>query len=121
MAKNGVFRETSIHRPLEGIYIVDSFSNKGAFMENVLIGVGDFPCVRIDACVAAKEPDEPGSPGARQTHAHARLHNAVPRGDNPALWIELRTVQGMGHRSDKLPGRIARKLGIGVESDDILD
>ena len=71
--------------------------------------------------VAGKQPDKPGTAGARQTHAHARLQDAVAFGDNPAHGIELRPVQRMGHRADELAGGIARQLGVGVERDDIFD
>jgi hypothetical protein len=97
------------------------FADKRAFLENILIHVGHFPRVRINARVAGKKPDEPRSPGAGQTHAHARLQNAVAFGDNPARGVEHRTVQRMGHRADELPGGFARQLGVGVERDDILD
>ena len=121
MAEHGILREASLHGALESIHIVNSFSDKRTFLENILVHVGNGPRVRIDARIAGENPDKPGSPGARQTHADARLQDAIAFGDNPARAIEHRTVQRMGHRAHKLAGGIARQLSVGVERDDILD
>ncbi len=121
MTQDLVLREASVHGSLEGIHLVNPFSNERAFLENILIHVGNRPRVRINARVAREQPDEPGSSGARQTHAHPRLQNAVAFGNNSAHGIEPRPVQRMRQRSDKLTGGIARQLGVGVERDDIFD
>jgi hypothetical protein len=105
VAEDGVLREAPVHGPLEGIHIVDAFADERAFLENILIHVGHFPRVGIDARVAGKQPDEPGSPGARQAHAHARLQDAVAFGDDPAHRIELRTVQADGPSCRRAVGR----------------
>jgi hypothetical protein len=53
------------------------FADERAFLEHVLVHVGHFTRIRIDARVASKEPDEPGTAGARQADADARLQDAV--------------------------------------------
>ena len=121
MAENGVLREASIHRLAEGVHIVNSFPDKRAFQEYILIHVGHLPRVWINARITRKKPHEPRSPGAGQTHSDARLHNAVTLGHNPARDVEPRTVQWMRHCSDQRARGIAWELGVGVERDDIFD
>src|ERR1035441_5501969 len=102
MTKNGVLRKASGHGTLEGIHIVNAFADKRAFAENILIHVGHFPRVRINARIAGKQPDKPRTSGAGQTHADARLENAVAFANNPTRVVEHRTVRRMGHRADEL-------------------
>ena len=92
VTQNGVFRKTSVHGSLERVHIVNSFSDKRAFLENILIHVGDFSCVRINTGIACKKPNEPRTPGARQTHSDAGLQNAVAFGDDPSYGVEFRAV-----------------------------
>ena len=120
MAEHGVFRAPAVHGPLESIHIVDTLADERAFLKNILIHIGHLPGVGIDPRLAGEQPDKPGSPGARQTHAHARLQNAVAFGDDPARRVELRTVQRMGHGGHEPAGGVAGELGVGVERDDIL-
>ena len=121
VAENCIFRKATLHGTLEGIHVVDSFSDEGAFLENILVHVGDLPGVWINASVAGEKPDEPGSSGARQTDPDAWLQNAVTFFDNPVRCIEHRPVQRMGHRPDELPGGVTRQLGVGVERDHVFD
>ena len=121
VAEHGVLGEASLHGPLERIHVVDSFSDERAFPKDILIHVGHFPRVGIDARITGEKSHEPGTSGARQAHADSRLQDAVAFVDNLARGIEHRAVQRMGHRAHELPGSLTRELGVGVERDDILD
>ena len=121
VAENGVLRKASGHGSLEGVHIVNSFADERAFLEKILIHVGHLPRVRIDAGLAGEKPGEPGSPGAGQTDAHARLQNAVAFDDTSVLGIELADDSTDGPSCRPAAGGIARHLGVGVERDDILD
>src|SRR5205085_9644020 len=55
VTQHSVFRETTGQGPLEGIYVVNSFADKRAFAENILIHVGHRPRIRIDSRVARKK------------------------------------------------------------------
>ena len=57
---------------------------------------------------------------ARQTYSHARLEDAVPRADALFVFVIQGTIQRVRHGSDKLTGRIARQLCIGIKCDYIL-
>jgi hypothetical protein len=54
VAENGVLRETSGHGALEGVHIVNALCRYTSLPENILIHVGHFPRVGIDARVAGK-------------------------------------------------------------------
>ena len=69
MAENGILREASGHSSREGVHIVDTLSDEGTFMEDILIHVGNRPRVGIDSDVAGKKPDKPGSSSVRQANA----------------------------------------------------
>ena len=119
VAQDGVFRKAPLHGPLEGIHIIDPLADERTFPENILIHIRNLPRVRINSGVPGKQPDKPGPPGARQAHAHARLHDAVAFGDNPARLVKHGSVQGMRHRADQPARGIPRQLRVGVEGDDI--
>ena len=121
VAEHGVFRKASVHRGLERIHLIDSLADESAFLKEVLIDIGHRPGVGIDARIARKQADKPGPPGTRQAHSHAGLENAVAFDHNPALGIEYRMVQRMGHGAHQSSGGVTRQLGVGIERDDIFD
>ena len=121
MAEDAVLRETSADGLLEGIDIVDPLADVRALSEKVLIHIGNGPSIRIDARLGGEKPGEPRLTSAGQTHAHARLENAVAFDDASELRIETRTIQRMGHRADQLTCRVARQLRISVERNDEFD
>jgi len=121
VAEDGVFREAALHGTPEGIHIVNALADEGALLEQILIDVGNRPCVGIDARFAGKQPHKPRPPGAWQAHPDARLQDAVAFRDDAAGGIKHGAVERMGHGSDQFPGGIAWQLGIGVQRDDVLD
>ena len=121
MAENRVVRKAPRHRPLERVHVIDPLADEGSLLKNVLIDIRYRLSVGIDAHVARKEAHEPGAPCARQPHADARLKNTVALGDDARRGVELRLVQGVSDRADELKSRLSRKLGVGVEGNDILD
>ena len=56
VAEHAVLRETAGHGLLECIDVVDSFPNKGAFAEQILVHIGNRARVGIDPDVAGKDP-----------------------------------------------------------------
>jgi hypothetical protein len=56
MAQNSIIGKTTANRLFEGIDVVNSLSHERAFVEQVLINVGDDTCVGIDAGLAAEKP-----------------------------------------------------------------
>jgi hypothetical protein len=63
VAEHGVLRKASVQGALKGIHIVDAFADKRAFLEDILIHIGHRAGVGINAGVAGKQPDEPGTSG----------------------------------------------------------
>ena len=102
---------------LEGVYIVDAFANEGALIEEILIEIGDNPCVGIDARTTSGDPAKPRSPRARQAHAHPWLEDAVPRHNPGQRGMEQRSIEDVCHRANHLTGSVTREISIGVERD----
>ena len=55
VTQHSVLREAPGQGPLEGIYVVNSFADKRAFAENILIYVGHRPGIGIDSRVAREK------------------------------------------------------------------
>ena len=120
MAENPVFGEAPVERPLEGIDLIDALADERAFLEQVLVNIGDGVRIRIDARITPPESRIPRPVRAGQAHGHTGLQDAVPLTDTLLVLVEPRPVQGVRHGSHQLPGRVAGQLRIGVQGDHVL-
>ncbi len=116
-----VFSGKSPQRLREGVHVVDALADERPFAEQILVDVRNDARVGVDARVAREQAHEPGSAGARQADADARLQDAVAVDDAAAGRIEHRPIERVGHRPDHFARRIARQLRVGVERDDVAD
>src|SRR5581483_1889691 len=119
VAENAVFRKTSAQCPLEGIHVIDSLTNKRTFAESILIYVRHSACVRINAYFSAPEPRIMGMTCAGQAGGNTWLQDAVAVDRTLPGSVINGLVQRMRHRANKLPNRVARQLGVGIESNDV--
>ncbi len=85
MAEDAVLGEAPVERLLEGIDIVDALADVGAFLEPVLVDVGDGVGIGVDAGIVAVQARIARAVGAGQTHGDARLQDAVAFGDHLPL------------------------------------
>ena len=120
MAEDPVLGKAPIERPLECIDIVNPFANERALAKQVLVHIGHGARIRVDARFTPPEPRIPRSVRGRQAHRHPWLQDAVSLGDALLVFVVVRPIQRVRHGTDKLPRRIARQLGIRIESDDVL-
>src|SRR5688500_11588623 len=103
MAEDAILRQTSAERAPERVHIVNSFADKRAFFEHVLVHIGDRVGVGVNARITSKEPCVWRLAGAGQTDADTRLQNAIPMGHASAFVIIMRSVQGVSESTDKFP------------------
>ena len=120
VAEDPVVGKTPAQRPFEGINIVDALADERAFAEQVLVNIGNGARVRIDAELAGAHARIPRPARAGQAYRHPWLKNAVPRHDSLLAFVVARTIEWVRHGAYKLPGRIARQLGVGVQGDHVL-
>ena len=75
-----IFGELASDGALESIDVVNSFADEGAFLEDILVDVGDGAGVGIDAGLAGEKLGEARSTGAGHADADARLEDGcIPR------------------------------------------
>ena len=120
VAEDLVFGEALLHRDGEGIDVVDPFADERAFVEHVLIDVGDRARVRVNSRLTGAELYEQRWTLLFQADRDAWLQDAIALGDDFSLLINLSTIENVRERSDKLPCGIAREQRVGVERDDEL-
>ena len=88
MAQNAVFRKAPIERCLEGVYVVNAFSDERSFAEDVLIQVGNRARIGVDARVAAVHARVARPVGPRQAWRYARLKDTVALVDDLPSAVE---------------------------------
>ena len=120
MTEDLILGKTPIERLLEDIHIVDSLADERAFLEPILINVGDGVRIRIDAGVAPVQSRIPRPVGAGQAHGHAGLQDAVTLADPLPALVVARPIQRVRHGAHQLPRRIAWQLGVSVQGNDVL-
>ena len=121
VAEDPVLGEPSLEGLLERIDVVDPLADEGAFVEHVLVHIGDGARVRVDSRFAPEQARISRPVRARQAVGHARLQDAVPLEDALQPLVVPRAVQRVRHGSDELPRRVARQLRIRVEGDHEFD
>src|SRR6185295_16288473 len=107
MTKNPVFGEAPLEGLFERLDVIDPLADERAFLEEVLVDVGDGARIGIDTGLAPEKPRIPGPVRAGEAGGHARLQNAVTL-TNPLLGLVVtRTVQRVRHAAHQMPRRIA--------------
>ncbi len=119
VAENAVFRQPPVDGLPEHVHVINPLADKRPLLEHVLVNVGYGVGVGVDAGLAGEEPCESGPARAGYADANARLKDAVSLGHAPELLVIVRAIQGVSHRSDKLPRRIARELRVAIQRDHI--
>ena len=121
VAEERLFRHAIRERVVKRVDVVDALADVAAFVEQVLIHVGDRRGVRIDADVAGEHLRERRSARALDADLHARLQHAVALRDAPEPRVEPGAVERVGQGSHQPPTRFHRQLRVGVERDHISD
>ncbi len=121
VAQDAVLGQAIAQHVLEGVDLVDALADERAFVEHVLVDVGDGAGVRVDARLAAEQPPVVRSVRGGQARADPRLQDAVAARHHRRLGraAEARRVERVRHRGDELPGGVARQLRVGVERDHV--
>ena len=126
-ALDEVVREESVAREAAVEYLVkdgdfvDAFAGEDAFAEEVLIDVGDGAGVDVEAGFAGVEGRKAGARCGGDADADAWLEDAVSLGDDARAGVDDRLIERVRHGADHAGGGAARKLGVGVERDDVAD
>src|SRR5512139_2730402 len=108
VAEAPVLGTPSLEGLLERIDVVDPLSDEGAFVEHVLVHIGDCARVGVDSRFAPEQSRISRPVRSRQAVGHARLQYAVPLRDALYPLVVPRTVQRVRHGSNELPRRVAR-------------
>ncbi len=120
VAEDPILGEAPTEGLLERIDVVDPLADERAFAEHVLVDVRDGTRVRVDAGLPAVQSRIARAVRTRQADRHARLQDAVALDDAPLRCVVAGMIQRVCHGADELPRRIARKLRIRVQGDDVL-
>ena len=119
VAEQRVGRNAPVERGAEGVDVVDALANVAAFVEEVLIDVGDRGGIRIEADVAGEDLRERRAVGALDAHLDPRLQHAIALGHAAKAGVETWTVERVRQRAHQTARRLHRELRVGVERDDV--
>ena len=75
VAQDPILGKSAAKRALEGVDVVDSLADEGAFAEHILVDIGDGTRIRVDAGLARVQARVPRAIRAGQADAHARLQD----------------------------------------------
>ena len=114
-----ILRDAIVERGVEGIDIVNALADVTALVEQILIHVRDRRRVRIDSNVSGEDFRERRPVGADDVDADTRLQDAVTFRDTTQSLIEPWSVQRVRQRTDEPSAGFERKLGIGIQGDDV--
>jgi hypothetical protein len=114
-----ILRNAVGERSLEGIDVIDAFSDVTAFVKQILIHVRDGCRVRIDAHVSRKDLGERGTAGAHDVDANPRLQDSVAFRDAAQTVVEPRTVQRMRQRPDETAPSFEREMRVRIQRNDV--
>ena len=120
VAQERVVGNAARERGFEHLDIVNPLAAVRAFIEKILVNVGNREGVRIDSRAARKNALENRAVASgRQRCGDARLKNCVTFDDAAELMVEARSIQRMRHLADHPLGRAARQARVGVERDHV--
>ena len=114
-----VFGHAAVERRRERVDVVQALAGEDAFLEQILIDVGDGGGVRVDAGVPGIRPREQRPGGAGHRHADAGLEDAIALGDAAQARVEPRSIQRVGDDADQGLRGVARQPRVGVQRDAI--
>ncbi len=112
-----VFGHAALERRRERVDVVQALAGEDAFLEQILIDVGDGGGVRVDAGVPGIRPREQRPGGAGHRHADAGLEDAIALGDAAQARVEARSIQRVGDDADQGLRGVARQPRVGVQRD----
>ncbi len=121
VAQNPVLGQAAGQGARERVDIVDTLPRERTLLKEILVDVGNRPRIGIDSGFAAEDHGVHGAPRRAQAGDHPGLENRVAARDPLFRPIGAGRVERMRHRLYEQPGRIAGKLGIDVERQDIFD
>ena len=104
----------------EGIDVVDPLADERALAKHILVNIRSHAGVRVDTGLASVQSRMARAVRPRQTDRHARLKDTVALCHPLLHSVVAGTIQGVGHRADKLLSRISWQLRIRVQGNDIL-
>ena len=119
VAENAILGKPVAQGLFERVDIVDSLADERTLVEQILIDIGNRACIGVEAGLAATQLRVARAVGAGQTHRHARLEDAVSVYHAPAGRVVAWPVERVRHGAGKLPCRIARQQGIGIEGNHV--
>jgi len=99
--------------------IVDGLADEDPVAEQVLIKIRDGVRIRVRPPRMGKNGGEARGDRGRKARNHARLNDSVTLDDHAPDRVDDRLVERMRHGFDQAQSRAVRKLGVGVERDDV--
>ena len=120
VGEKSILRDIALERCDERVDVVKALAGKDAFVEEILIRIGNRRGVRIDARVSRVEPREQGAGRAEKRHTDAWLKDAVPLDNPPIARAEHRLIERMHADPDQLARDAPRQPRIAVERDAVL-
>ena len=107
-----ILGHTAVEGRDEGVHVVETLAGVDAFVEEILVHVGDGGGVRVDARVAGVGAGKQRSRRAGHRHAHPRLQDAVALRYAAEPPVDVRTIQWMRDDADELFGGVSGETGV---------
>ena len=121
MAENPFLREPLRESPLERIHLVDPFADERALGEQILVDIRYGARIGVDTGFGRRSHSRVARAPATRGRGHAGLQDPIAVYHAPGNLVIAGAIQRVGHGSNELASRIARKLRIAVERDHVLD
>ena len=122
MTEQTIFGDAATHTTLEGINIVDALANVGAFTKQILIHIGDSPCIQVQPSIASIHLSETRAIDASRLYFSAGLQQGVA-GDHAfrakAIGRKHGTIEWMGKCGNHYSRATTRQHCVGIQRDDI--
>ncbi len=119
VAEDGIVGKAHSDGGLESAQVIDPLADEGAFGKKIVVDVGDFAGVGIDADLAGVQAGILRAGGSLEADGDARLEDAVAFDNVMVSGIDHSTVQRVGERPHEMPGGAGGQLSVSIERDDI--
>ena len=92
VAQQGITREPAVKNPMQGLDLVDPFSNKDPLAVQILIHVRSGASVDVESRLSGIDAGKPGTRRTLNADSNPRLQDAVACDHDPFLRIDDRLI-----------------------------
>src|SRR5277367_2868151 len=117
MTEQGIPRETTIENPVQGVNLIDAFSDEDALAVQVLIDVRRGPSVDVKPCLPGGDIRQSRTCRTLNAYPNSWLQNAIACGNHTSLRIDNCLIQDMRQCPDHAACRAARQFRVAVQGD----